>query len=1001
MITAILKKRERRYSLLVSVFISLSSFFSGYSGHLLVITPDDFYSSIQPLVQWKLEKGYSVEVKKLSEIGSTPAQIKDYITLQYNTVGLRYCLLVGAINKIPALPIPKTSVITDYLYGCIDTDLIQDVYIGRLPASNASELDVMISKILSYEKASEMTDTLWFKRALAVATSYVGGTGTKAKTAIETKRWWGRLLQESGFQKIDTVFHDDPPYPTPESITAAVNRGVLFVNGRGWGNYDGWHYPLFYRRDVANLNNGFKLPVVTSLYCATGNFNANPCFGEVWLRAGTPSQPKGGVLFFGPTWASTSTRWNNLLDAAIFNAIFRRRLVCAGEVFQGAKRELVENFPQDADSFNLRVHIQTYNILGDPTLWLWRGVPKNLTPNYPTSLSVGHQRVSISVPGIESAWVCFFQGGRQFLGFTDQDGKVLLDVNPPSEGNITLTISKPDYLPFQVSLPVQKRNLHCGFYSYEISAPTPGQQTLYIDLKNYGKEVAYNCRAIVKSETEKAVVLDSIKEFGNIMPDSIRRGGPFLILIKPDALDKETLNFSLKIQEDRESFYSGFKIEVSTGKFNIPQVRVDDGNNQVLEPGEEANLFVKLKNIGRAQEENIEGRLSLLSNAGVILDSNGSYGSFSPDEEKENQDPFRIRLFSEFSSNRTLCFELRIISAGEVKQILRFSLEPGPYDPTRPLGPSPYGYYAYDDVDTNFTQKPNYSWVEIDPNFGGAGQRVHLGDDGITTLPLPFSFRYFGRNFSEISIAANGYAVLGASKYIDPYNWRIPSPFSPPNLLACFWDDFHPDTGLSSGVYYWNDTTQNRFIIQWSRIHHIHGFITRQLAEQQTFQIILLDPQYYPTNSGDGEIIFQYYFCQNDDSTSGNSHNYATSGILDPTGKEGILITFANRYPKGAEVLRPQRAIKFTTSPPDSFTRIIEKRDIKEIRMPTIIKLNQLGKLLEESGQDFNEWEVYDCLGRKISVRLLASGQSGRSNFGGGLYFFKTYGIIKKIILVR
>jgi hypothetical protein len=45
-------------------------------------------------------------------------------------------------------------------------DILADVHVGRLSFSNTSlsQLDVLVNKILNYEKTPPMVDTAWFGR---------------------------------------------------------------------------------------------------------------------------------------------------------------------------------------------------------------------------------------------------------------------------------------------------------------------------------------------------------------------------------------------------------------------------------------------------------------------------------------------------------------------------------------------------------------------------------------------------------------------------------------------------------------------------------------------------------------------------------------------------------------------------------------------------------------------------------------------------------------------
>ena len=210
----------------------------------LIITPDALYNDVLPLARWKEKKGWYVSVKMLSETGSSPTEIKNYIANAYHTWSPtpEYVLLIG---DTPLLPPASTTVPvsrTDYPYTLIDgNDFLAELLIGRLPANNTNELNTMIAKIIGYEQTPYMNDPAWFTRALMVAANYPLDTMT---TPIATKRWVRDRLYDYGFATIDTVYY--PPVSGPSEIANSVNQGVLFVNYRGGiADPDGWVYPNF------------------------------------------------------------------------------------------------------------------------------------------------------------------------------------------------------------------------------------------------------------------------------------------------------------------------------------------------------------------------------------------------------------------------------------------------------------------------------------------------------------------------------------------------------------------------------------------------------------------------------------------------------------------------------------------------------------------------------------------------------------------------------------
>ena len=56
-----------------------------------------------------------------------------------------------------------------------------------------------------------------------------------------------------------------------------------------------------------------------SYVCNSNDFanNVDPCLAEAIIRGGTPSVPKGGVAFVGPSDLHTSTKYNNVINAPL------------------------------------------------------------------------------------------------------------------------------------------------------------------------------------------------------------------------------------------------------------------------------------------------------------------------------------------------------------------------------------------------------------------------------------------------------------------------------------------------------------------------------------------------------------------------------------------------------------------------------------------------------------------------------------------------------------
>ena len=82
----------------------------------------------------------------------------------------------------------------------------------------------------------------------------------------------------------------------------------------------------------------------------------------------------------------------------------------------------------------------------------------------------------------------------------------------------------------------------------------------------------------------------------------------------------------------------------------------------------------------------------------------------------------------------------------------------------------------------------------------------------------------------------------------------------------------------------------------------------------ETFQVILYDPEFYGSSTGDAPIKIQYKVINNVDLENGTDHGeYSTVGIEDHTGTVGLEYTYNNQYPQAARPLENEMALFITT----------------------------------------------------------------------------------------
>ena len=917
-------------------------------GSYLIITHDTFFEHIQPLAEWKHRQGWSTRVVTLSDIGPNPSKsdIRNYILQAYMNweAPPEYILLVGdthiqGIGEFPSFykqpPDGSDSDVTDHPYSLIEgDDYFPDLFVGRLSVDTINDLVVTVNKILKYEREPYKGQTDWYKSALLVAGNYAE-TPPIPTTPRLTTLWLREKMLAQGYGRIDTVFY--PPNTGPQLISASINRGVGMVNYRGWGDANGWHYPNFKVDDILSLNNGLMLPVMASFVCNSGDFgnqDVDPCFGEAWLRAGTVFSPKGGAAFYGPSDLHTSTKFNNAINAGMYWGMFNENMYSLGAAALRGKFELYLGFPNLAEPDDwVEFYFHVYNILGDPGLDIWTDIPQSLTVSHPPDMFIGENAFEVTVQKneaepAEGASVCLFKGDEVFChGFTDKNGIIDFLIQPATEGTLHVTVTRHNHFPYKGTAVISESRSYIGYYGHDIDDSQYGNGDgqpnaqegirLPITVKNFGtNHIAIAVTGTLKTVDPNITISDSIATFDNIAPaDSSTDMNGFLFQIHPNLANGYPMRFNLIMKDDLGVYYSEFEISVVGPDIVYLKHEIDDGDgNGLLDPGESAYMVTTLSNVG-LQNTWVQAILRSTSDAVIVIDSIGHIPEIPVEQSDDNySDPFIVNVAPSVAVGRLVSFQLYMTGENHFRDTTSFSLIIGEVTSTDPLGPDSYGYYAYDNTDIPYSEAPFYNWIEIDPDYGGNGRKFIMGDDDIMAIDLPFLFRYYGIDYDRMSICSNGWLAMGETWMNDFRNWGIPAALGPYAMIAPFWDDLD-STFVSEIVQdevhicYWHDVSDHRLIVEWSRVLNHYD------SSLEVLQAILHDPQYFPTLTGDGEIVFQYHTVNNGDARS----NYATVGIESPSQAEGLEYTYANRYPPAAAPLTAGLAIKFTTDPPDTF----------------------------------------------------------------------------------
>ncbi|MEO0181313.1 MAG: C25 family cysteine peptidase [candidate division WOR-3 bacterium] len=880
----------------------------------LIIVPDTMYNTVLPLANWKREKGYRVKVAKTSETGTSTTSIKNYIQNLYNNweYDLQFVLLIGDHgNGVPGWPGNYAN--TDLYYACLenmgDPDYVPDVWIGRLSAASNSQLSAVISKILTYETVN------WPTSAWAQKAYFMASDDPNWHQVAEGTHLYCMAKARSHGMICDSLWDY---YGTGTPITTAINGGRSQATYSGHGYSTGWAGPSFSNSEVYALSNGHMLPLIQSYACETGDYQGtDECFMEAWIRA-----PNRGAI---ASWGSSVTSYwdeDDILQRRVYDWLFDSTVTWMMGFLTGGKMGLLAYY---GNTSTIHRYFEQYNLFGDPSTDIFTLVPKEIDASYapiPPGPSVMNVYVSDDQGALKDALVCVWQKDRNSgdtiaiigVAYSNASGLAAVSVNPIAVDTVFVTATAYNHKPHRGFTLVISNEPYVVPVRYRLddgagngdTIPNPGETVdLYYTFKNFGSQPAYGVEAKLRETDPNITLTDSVSNIGNLPPgDSTVSTDKFTFSSVPGLPDAYQAQFSMVITDNAAHQWTfPVRILLGTPVFEIASILVDDQGqpkpNYKLDPGETAKLFIELRDIGHGHGYGVTGTLRTTHSLVSISDSTGAWGDIRVNQSASNLgDWFVVTADPSIPIEDTIRFTLITRTVDGYADTLSFYLVVGEITEHDPIGPDPYGYYAYDQTDTLYTECPSYNWFEI----SGIGTELNLDDDDIATLALPFTFKYYGTNYSQVSVCSNGFAIMGSSTNTAWTNEQLPSS-NAYKMIAGLWDDLAPYYGGGGGyVYYYNDAAGHQFIVEW---YQVEDYST---GSPNTFQIVLSDPAYNPTITGDGEI-FCYY-------QAAPSVADGTLGIQDNNMTNYLLYAYNNNYSRGAAPVEPPFALKYTTDPP-------------------------------------------------------------------------------------
>ena len=881
------------------------------TGEMLVICYDDFMEEMEPLVEWKIQKGIATTIVPVSQVGNDWRDIKDYIYDTYWASNLTYVLLVGDAMQLNTVPEDSGS---DPVYSLTSgQDEYPDLFIGRLSAETRAEIEIQVIRLVEYEKYPQIGAD-WYHKGLGAASDQGAGAGHYGEADNEHMTIIAYKLLDYTYTQVDSAYH---PWGNSDRMRAILNEGRGILNYCGHGGPGGWGPPSFNNDDINVLVNENMLPFVINVACGTGDFVEYTCMGETWLRAThyITGEPTGGI---GAYMSRTSMGWTpgmDMQDEAVDLLVADSMRTFGGLCYNGSM--LMMDVGSGWGPF---WEFKNLTIFGDPSLSLRSDTPFELEVTHNDELPVGESSFEVVVTGpggpIKDAMVCGMNDNIYASAVTNASGQAVLEFDSPpiQAGMFTLTVSGGNAIPYIVEVDIiDPSGPYVTYIDHNIQDDITGNNNGQLDyaetvelgvtVENAGASNTVNVIGILHSDDPLVDITRNTASFGDIaVGSSASVDRAFAFDISPQVEDGDPVIFMLTTTDGINSWETNFSIISHAPDIVFQGLTINDtigGNgNTNLDPGETADLTVTLTNIGSSDTDVLE---VILASLDPVITVNSTTVDFAAIQAgSAAQGIFNVSVSPNSPSVHSAALNV------SVSDILGFNDTTGFTTiisdlPFLPCGPDNYGYLAYDRYDVPLM--PEYEWVELHPDSGGSGIWLPFQQlDQVYHERLPFPFQFYGITYDSLTIANKGYLCMGITDEVYYNHSAIPDTNGSGAMIAGYWYDLVPMWTGSGEVWQWHDEVNHCYIVEYNHIPR-YG----EPDSFETFEIILFDPAHYTTLTGDGQILFQYK------EMSELSTQTGTIGIENRYETDGIQYQWNFFYDPHAHPIENETAILFTT----------------------------------------------------------------------------------------
>jgi len=651
--------------------------------YLIVVPNDPLWMPYaEQIKEWRTLQGISTDIKTLDEIGDhSVSGLENYFNNAYDNwdvppVAVLLMADYGTNGTTTIVsPVWESYCVSDNIFADVNDNSMPDIIFARMTAHNEEQLNTMVSKMLDYE-ANPPTNSDFYHRPITalgwqterwfqICSETVGGywREVKGKEPVRINEiyqgnpgnYWST---NSNTPMVVDYFGPDglgyiPATPAElggwaggnsQMVINAINDGAFAIQHRDHGMETGWGEPSFLNSHINQLTNteDNEMPYIFSINCLTGEYDmSGECFAEKFHRHTHNGENAGALGILAASEVSYSFV-NDTYVWGLFDNIYPDFMPDYGQVVP--ERGFLPAFANAAGKYfleqsqwpsNPNSKEVTYNLFhhhGGAFMQVYSEVPQELTVSHDPVLLSG--LTGFPVFADEGSFIALTVDGEIIGTATSEGGSTEISIPVQEPGNIMIvTVTKQDYFRYQTDVEIipaegafviadsyvvnDELENNNGMMDYAESV------SLNMTMKNVGVELGQNIEVTLSTTDEFIAITNNTASFGNIDPDgNVTIDDAFSLDVNENIPDQHLVTFLLEATNGTDTWESNIYITGHAPVLGYADFTIDDSNannNQQLDPGEVATMYVHIKNSGSADAYNVLSALSSNDNFVSVL----------------------------------------------------------------------------------------------------------------------------------------------------------------------------------------------------------------------------------------------------------------------------------------------------------------------------------------------------------------------------------------------